>query len=166
MFDFFRKHTWLLQVILAFVVIAFIGGGVYQGYGSFMADDNATVAKVDGRKITRTEWEFEQRQQIERIRRQMPTIDAKMFDTPQMRLESLEAVVRERVLQTAADKLQLVTPDARLKRLFTTEPQFAFLRNPDGSVKVSLFADGVHPSHAGYEVLADRIHGEITSLLN
>lgn len=39
-------------------------------------------------------------------------------------------------------------------------------RNPDGSVKVSLFADGVHPSHAGYEVLADRIHGEITSLLN
>jgi peptidyl-prolyl cis-trans isomerase D len=57
MFDFFRKHTWLLQVILGFVVLAFIGGGVYQGYGSFMNDDNATVAKVDGGKITRSEWE-------------------------------------------------------------------------------------------------------------
>jgi len=107
MFDFFRKHTWLLQVILAFVVIAFIGGGVYQGYGSFMADDNATVAKVDGRKITRSEWELEQRQQIERVRRQMPTVDAKLFDTPQMKRESLDAVVHDRVLVAAANRLHL-----------------------------------------------------------
>jgi len=52
MFDFFRKHTWLLQIVLGFVVLAFVGGGVYQGYGSFMNDDNTTVAKVDGKKIT------------------------------------------------------------------------------------------------------------------
>ena len=49
---------------LAFVVIAFVGTGVYQGYGSLMADDNATVAKIDGRKLTRSEWEFAQREQI------------------------------------------------------------------------------------------------------
>ena len=66
MFDFFRKHTWLLQVVLGFVVLAFVGGGVYQGYGSFLNDDNGTVAKVDGHKVTRSEWETAQRQQIER----------------------------------------------------------------------------------------------------
>ena len=55
MFDFFRKHTWFLKVVLGFVVLAFVGGGVYQGYGSVMEDDNATVATVDGRKITRSD---------------------------------------------------------------------------------------------------------------
>ena len=45
MFEFFRKHTWLLQVVLGFVVLAFVGGGVYQGYGSMVNDENTTVAK-------------------------------------------------------------------------------------------------------------------------
>ena len=144
MFDFFRKHTWLLQIVLGFVVLAFVGGGVYQGYGSFMGDDNTTVAKVDGRKITRTEWERAQREQIERVRRQMPDVDAKLFDSPEMKRQSLDAVVRERVMLAAADKLHLTTTDERLQRLFATDPQFAFLRNPDGSVnKDALSAQGM-----------------------
>jgi peptidyl-prolyl cis-trans isomerase D len=144
MFDFFRKHTWLLQVILGFVVLAFIGGGVYQGYGSFMNDDNATVAKVDGGKITRNEWEVAQRDQIERIRRQMPNVDPKLFDTPEMKRQSLDAVVREHVMLAAADKLHLVTTDERLQRVFAADPQLAFIRNPDGSVnKEALAAQGM-----------------------
>jgi peptidyl-prolyl cis-trans isomerase D len=144
MFDFFRKHTWLLQLVLGFVILAFVGGGVYQGYGSFMGDDNSTVAKVDGRKITRNEWELAQREQIERVRRQMPNVDPKVFDTPEMKRQSLEALVRDRVMLAAADKLHLATTDDRLQRLFATDPQFAFLRNPDGSVnKDALSAQGM-----------------------
>jgi lysophospholipase L1-like esterase len=37
-------------------------------------------------------------------------------------------------------------------------------RNPDGSVKADLFSDGVHPNHAGYEVLGGLIHEQITQL--
>ena len=144
MFDFFRKHTWVLQVVLAFVVLAFVGGGVYQGYGSFSSDDGASVAEVNGRKITRTEWDVAQRDQIERIRRQMPDVDAKLFDTPDMKRQSLEAVIREKVLLAAADKLHLVITDERLQRLFASDPQLAFLRNPDGSVnKDALAAQGM-----------------------
>lgn len=144
MFDFFRKHTWLLQVILGFVVLAFVGGGVYQGYGSFMGDVATTVAKVDGHKITRNEWEQAQREQMDRIRRQMPNVDPKLFDTPEMKRQSLDAVIRERVLLAAADKLNLRITDARLQHLFATDPQFAFLRNPDGSVnKEALAAQGM-----------------------
>ena len=144
MFEFFRKHTWLLQIVLGFVVLAFVGGGVYEGYGSFLGNDNATVAKVDGRKITRTEWDLAQRDQIERVRRQMPNVDAKLFDTPEMKRQSLDAVVRERVMLVAAEKLHLTTTDERLQRLFATDPQFAFLRNPDGSVnKDALAAQGM-----------------------
>jgi len=130
MFDFFRKHTWLLQVVLAFVVIAFVGTGVYQGYGSLMGDDSTTVAKIDGRKLTRSEWEFAQREQMERIRRQMPNVDAKLFDTPEMKRQSLDAVVRERVTLAAADKLHLVVTDARLQRELLGVPQF---KRADGS---------------------------------
>ena len=158
MFDFFRKHTWLLQVILGFVVLAFVGGGVYQGYGSFTGNDNITVAKVDGRKITRSEWDLAQREQIERVRRQMPNIDAKVFDTPEMKRQSLETVVRERVMLVAADKLHLVVTDERLQRLFAGDPQFALLRNPDGSVnKDALAAQGMSS-----EVFAQRLRQDLS----
>jgi peptidyl-prolyl cis-trans isomerase D len=130
MFDFFRKHTWLLQVVLAFVVIAFVGTGAYQGYGSLMGDDAATVAKIDGRKLSRSEWEFAQREQIERIRREMPNVDPKLFDTPEMKSRSLDAVVRERVSLAAADKLHLVVTDERLQRELLSVPQF---KRADGS---------------------------------
>jgi peptidyl-prolyl cis-trans isomerase D len=158
MFDFFRKHTWLLQIVLGFVVLAFVGGGVYQGYGSFMRDDDTTVAKVDGRKVTRNEWELAQRDQIERVRRQMPNVDAKLFDTLEMKRQSLDAVVRERVMLTAADKLHLTTTDDRLQRLFATDPQFAFLRNPDGSVnKEALAAQGMSS-----ELFAQRLRQDLS----
>ena len=144
MFDFFRKHTWLLQVVLGLVIVAFIGTGVYQSYGSMTSDDNATIARIDGRKVTRSEWEFAQREQIERVRRQMPNVDPKLFDTPEAKRLSLDAVVRERVTLAAADKLHLVVTDDRLQRLFATDPQLAFLRNPNGSVnKDALAAQGM-----------------------
>jgi peptidyl-prolyl cis-trans isomerase D len=144
MFDFFRKHTWLLQVVLGLVIVAFIGTGVYQSYGSMTSDDNATVARIDGRKVTRSEWEFAQREQIERVRRQMPNVDPKLFDTPEAKRLSLDAVVRERVTLAAADKLHLVVTDDRLQRLFATDPQLAFLRNANGSVnKDALAAQGM-----------------------
>jgi peptidyl-prolyl cis-trans isomerase D len=140
MFDFFRKHTWLLKVILAFVVLGFAGTGVYQGYGSFMNDENTTVAKVDGRKISRTEWEGAQREQMERVRSQAPNIDPKVFDTPEMRMQSLDAIVRDRVLLAAADRQHLTVSDARLQRLFATDPQLAPLRNADGSLNKEVIA--------------------------
>lgn len=144
MFEFFRKHTWLLQVVLGFVVLAFVGSGIYQGYGSLVGEDNATVATVDGRRITRTEWDAARRQQIERVRAQMPNVDPKTFDTPEMKRQSLDGLVRERLMLAAADRLHLTTTDDRLQRLFASDPQLAFLRNPDGSVnRDALAAQGM-----------------------
>ena len=39
-------------------------------------------------------------------------------------------------------------------------------RNPDGGVKDALFADGVHPNHAGYEILGNLLHEHIVQILN
>ena len=158
MFDFFRKHTRILQFLLVLVIFpSFVFVGV-QGYSGFSNDENATVATVAGRKITRPEWDAAQRDQIERARRQMPNLDAKVFDTPEMKRQSLDAVVRERVMLAAVDKLHLVTTDDRLQRLFASDPQFAFLRNPDGSVnKEALAAQGMSS-----EVFAQRLRQDLS----
>ena len=140
MFDFFRKHTRVLQFVLVLLVFpSFVFFGV-QGYSRISGGGNASVAKVAGRDISQAEWDAVHRDQVERVRRQMPGVDVKLFDTPAMRSQSLEGLVRERVMLTAADKLHLVTTDDRLKRLFANDPQFAFMRNPDGSVNREVLA--------------------------
>ena len=158
MFDFFRKHTRMLQFLLVLLIFpSFVFFGI-QGYSGFMGNDNATVAKVAGQKISRTEWDLAQRDQIERVRRQMPNVDPKLFDTPEMKRQSLEALVRERVMLVAADKLGLATTDERLQRLFATDPQFAVVRNPDGSVnKDALAAQGMSS-----EMFAQRLRQDLT----
>lgn len=150
MFDFFRKHMRLMQfllVLLIFPSFIFFGVRSYTGAGN---GDNPVVAKVAGQKITRAEWEVAQRQQMDRLRAQMPNFDPKVFDTAEMKRKSLDALVRDRVMLVAADKLNLVTTDDRLQSAFATDPQFAMVRNPDGSVnKDVLAAQGI--SVQGFE---------------
>ena len=140
MFDFFRKHTRVLQFLLVLLIFpSFVFFGI-QGYSGFSDDDNNTVANVAGQKITRNEWENAQREQVERVRRQMPNVDPKMFDTPDMRSQALDVVIRQRVMLAAAEKLNLITTDDRLKRLFAADPQYASLRGPDGYVSKDALA--------------------------
>ncbi|MGS0753955.1 SurA N-terminal domain-containing protein [Roseateles sp. GG27B] len=52
------------------------------------------------------------------MRRQMPNLDAKMFDAPELRRESLDGLVRERAMQAAAVHQHLMVSDARLQTMF------------------------------------------------
>ena len=159
MFDFFRKHTRVLQFVLVLLIFpSFVFFGI-QGYSRFTGGGNETVATVAGRGITKAEWDAAHQAQVERIRRQMPTADVKLFDTPEMKTQSLDALVRERVMLAAADKLHFVTTDDRLQRVFATDPQLAFLRNPDGSVnKDVLAAQGMSS-----EMFAQRLRQDLST---
>jgi peptidyl-prolyl cis-trans isomerase D len=138
MFDFVRTHTRLFQGILVLLIFpSFVFFGV-QGYSRFTSEANAKVAQVDGRDITRAEWDAAHQRNVERMRQQMPGVDVKLLDTPAMRRETLDGLVRERVLLAAVDHGHLGVSDERLQRLFVTDPQFAPLRNPDGSVNRDL----------------------------
>jgi peptidyl-prolyl cis-trans isomerase D len=57
-----------------------------------------------------------------------------MLDSPELKQQTLDSLVRERVLMAAAVHDHLQPADERLARLFRTDPQFAGVRNPDGSV--------------------------------
>jgi peptidyl-prolyl cis-trans isomerase D len=140
MFDFIRQHTrWVLAFVVLLIFPSFVFFGV-QGYTSFLEGGRAEVASVDGQAITQAEWDAAHQRNVERMRQQMPGVDAKLFDSPEARQQSLDALVRERVLLNAAQSQHLLPSDQRLKRLFESDPQFASLRNPDGSVNRDILA--------------------------
>ena len=140
MFEFVRTHNRLLQFLLALVIVpSFVVVGV-QGYSSFMDGSTKTVAKVDGTDVKLAELDAAHRQQIERYTQQMPGADIKMFDTPEMKRQTLDVMVRERVLMYTTAKDHLVVSDDRLKRLFLTDPQYAAFRKADGTVNAEMLA--------------------------
>ena len=139
MFDFVRKHTRILQFVLVLLIFpSFVFFGI-QGYSRFTGGENEPVAKVAGANITQAEWTAAQREQVERVRRQMPGVDAKLFDTPEMKRQVLDGLIRERVLLAAANKAHLVTTNERLQRELLAIPQLASLRKPDGSFDVDAY---------------------------
>lgn len=140
MFEFVRSHPRLLLFMLVMLIFpSFVFLGV-QGYTRFDEGAASTVAKVDGRTITQAEWDQAHQRQVERLRQQMPNIDSRLFDNPNTRRESLDALVRERVLLAAAHRQNLLVSDERLQRLFVEDPQFAGMRNADGTVNQALLA--------------------------
>ncbi len=134
MFDFFRRHTRTLQFLLVLLVFpSFVFFGI-QGYSRFAGNDLQTVAKVAGQPVTQAEFDAALRDRVERARRQMPSLDPKMFETPEMRSLALDGVIRDRLTLVAADRLHLGVSDERLERAFKNDPEYAPLRNPDGSI--------------------------------
>jgi peptidyl-prolyl cis-trans isomerase D len=140
MFDFVRNHTRLaLGFMLLLIIPSFIFFGV-QGYSRFTDPTNAAVAKVDGHNISRAEWEDTHKRNVDMARRQAPTLDAAVFDTAQLRRETLDGMIRERVLLAAANQLHLFPSVGRMARLFDSDPQFAGLRGADGKINRELLA--------------------------
>lgn len=140
MFEFFRKHMRFFQIALAVLIIpsfAFLG---VEGYRGMNEGANQSVAQVAGQPVTQAEWDLVHREQVERMRQQNPSIDPKLLDSPQFKQQSLDKLIRDRVMLVAADRLHLATTDDRLQRLFSTDPQFASIRNADGSVNKDLLA--------------------------
>ena len=134
MFDFFRRHTRMLQGVLVLLVFpSFVFFGI-QGYSGFSGGDLQTVATVAGQSVTQGELDAALRDRVDRARRQMPSLDPKLFETPEMKGMALDGVIRDRLTLVAADKLHLGVSDERLDRVFKSDPEYAPLRNPDGSV--------------------------------
>ena len=140
MFEFVRTHTKLLQFLLVLLIFpSFIFFGV-QGYQRFYEGGAHSVAKVGGLEITQAEWDNAVRNQVDRARAQMPGLDAKFFDSPEMKQQVLEGLVRERMLLYAAQTQNLMPSDEQVRRNFISDPQYAALRNPDNSLRKEFLA--------------------------
>ena len=139
MFDFIRNHNRVLffvMVLLIFPSFAFFG---VQGYSRFSDPSSAAVARVDGQKVTRAEWDAQHKKQIAQLRERAPNVDVKLFDTPEARRQTLDSLMRERVLFAAANRAHLQVGDERLMREIQSVPQLAALRRPDGSFDLAAY---------------------------
>lgn len=145
MFDFVRRNTRILQLILVLLILpSFVLVGM-EGYSQF-TDNAGTVAKVGKQKVSQQEWDNAHRNFVERQRSQRPDLDMSLFDRPEVKQQSLNALIREYVLLMAANDQHLAVPAGRIMRIFANDPQFAALRNPDGTVnKALLEARGMTP---------------------
>ena len=145
MFEFVRRNTRILQLILVLLILpSFVLVGM-EGYSQF-TDGAGTVAKVGKQKVSQQEWDNAHRNFVERQRSQRPDLDISLFDQPEVKQQSLDALIREYVLLMAANDHHLTVPAGRIMRIFANDPQFAALRNPDGTVnKALLEARGMSP---------------------
>lgn len=159
MFDYIRKHIKIMQWVLFLVIVpSFVLVGL-DGY-TRNNDKGAVVAKVDGRDILQSEWDLAHRNEVERMRSTMPSMDPKMMDSPEARYATLERLVRDRVLAAAADHKQLVTSDQRLAQDLRSNETIASLRLPDGSLDMDRYrqlvgAQGMTPEMFENEVRTD-----------
>ena len=137
MLESIRKHTkWVMGLLFLLIIPSFILVGIDRNYFS---GGSPVVARVDGKDITQSDWDNAHRMESDRIRAQSPNVDAKLLDTPQARYATLERLVRDHVLQVAAQKMHLLTSDSRLARELQGIPQIAAMKRPDGSLDVEAY---------------------------
>ena len=120
-----------MLVMFLLIIPSFVLVGIDSTYFS---GSSPVVARVDGHDITQAEWDQAHRTESDRIRTQQPGIDGALLDSPQARYATLERLVRDRVLQVAANKMHLQPSNARLANALQEIPQIAALRRPDGSL--------------------------------
>ena len=150
MFDFVRKHMKILMTVMFMLIIpSFVLVGI-NGFDRFREKGDA-VAVVDGREIMQSEWDANHKSEIERLRTSMPSLDSKLLDSPEARYATLERLVRDRVMEAAATKLNLSASDQRLARDLQENPTIAALRKPDGTLDMERYrqivgAQGMSPA--------------------
>jgi peptidyl-prolyl cis-trans isomerase D len=170
MFDFVRKHTKIMMFVMFLLIIpSFVLFGV-DGYNN-LSDKGETVARVGSHDISQGEWDEAHKSESDRLRASIPNLDAKLLDSPQARYATLERLVRDQVLQQAADKGRLTTTDARLARELQENPTIASLRLPDGKLDMDRYrqlaaSQGLTPEGFEARVRKDLSVGQVQSAIN
>ena len=138
MFEFVRKHTKIMMTLMFLMIIpAFVLVGV-DGFQNINAGGES-VATVGSQSIKQAEWDGAHKTEVDRLRAQMPNLDAKLLDSPEARYITLERLVRERVLAEAVQDSGLGTSDVRLARELQQDPTIASLRKPDGTLDIERY---------------------------
>ncbi|WP_298924545.1 SurA N-terminal domain-containing protein [uncultured Ramlibacter sp.] len=159
MFEFVRKHTKIMMGLMFLLIIpSFVLFGL-EGYNRFN-EKGETVAKVDGREIHQGEWDAAHKAEVDKLRQSMPTLDAKLLDSPEARYATLERLVRDRVVAAAAAHSKLATSDQRLAEELQRNEVIASLRGPDGKLDMARYrqlvsAQGMTPEMFENSVRAD-----------
>jgi peptidyl-prolyl cis-trans isomerase D len=126
-----------MGLLFLLVIPSFVLFGM-EGYSQF-EDKGAVVARVDGQKITQSEWDAAHQQEVDRIRASVPNLDPKLLDSAEARYATLDKMVNDRLIARASEKQLLVTSDQRLARYLQQDPSIAGLRGADGKLDMERY---------------------------
>ena len=162
MFDSIRNNSKILMGLLFLLVIpSFVLFGI-EGYSQF-EDKGAVVAKVDGQKITQSEWDAAHQAEVDRIRASVPNLDPKLLDSAQARYATLDKMVNERLIARASEKQLLVTSDQRLARYLQQDPSIAGLRGADGKLDMERYRQLAASQGMTPEMLEARVRRDLSN---
>jgi len=165
MFEFVRTHTKILQFILFLLIFpSFVLFGV-EGY-SRMSDRGAVVAQVAGQDIRQSDWDAAHKVEADRMREQLPMLDAKLLDSPEARQSTLDRLIRDKVIAVAAQRDRMVVTDERLLAALQQDQALAAFRRPDGStdvegLKQALARQGMTPQMYDEQVRTNLIRRQV-----
>ncbi|MFN7835338.1 MAG: SurA N-terminal domain-containing protein [Burkholderiaceae bacterium] len=122
MFEFFRSHQKLMQVLLLLLILpSFVLFGL-EGYSRFRDGDDV-IATVGDRSIKQAEFDAAKRQQLERMQQVMgSSFDPTILDNPRANKTLLDNLITERAVEWAVDKLHLTATDDNLRELIMSIP--------------------------------------------
>jgi len=162
MFDSIRNNSKILMGLLFLLVIpSFVLFGV-EGYSQF-EDKGAVVARVDGNKITQSEWDAAHQVEVDRIRASVPNLDPKMLDSAEARYATLDKMVNDRLIALASEKQLLVTSDQRLARYLQQDPSIAGLRGADGKLDMERYRQLAASQGMTPEMLEARVRSDLSN---
>jgi peptidyl-prolyl cis-trans isomerase D len=162
MFDSIRNNSKILMGLLFLLVIpSFVLFGM-EGYSQF-EDKGAVVARVDGQKITQSEWDAAHQQEVVRIRASVPNLDPKLLDSAEARYATLDKMVNDRLIARASEKQLLVTSDQRLARYLQQDPSIAGLRGADGKLDMERYRQLAASQGMTPEMLEARVRRDLSN---
>ncbi|PUE10361.1 SurA N-terminal domain-containing protein [Limnohabitans sp. T6-20] len=162
MFDSIRNNSKIWMGLLFLLVIpSFVLFGL-DSYSRF-EDKGAVVARVDGQKITKTEWDSAHQAEVDRIRVSMPNLDPKLLDSAEARYATLDRMVNERLIAIASEKQLLVTSDQRLARYLQQDPSIAGLRGADGKLDMERYRQLAASQGMTPEMLEARVRRDLSN---
>lgn len=115
MFDFVQEKKWVVQVVLAAIILTFAVWGVssYRNSG-----DAEPVADVNGEKIGQQEFDNALEQQRQRLREMAgSSYDPSIFDRPEVKRSVLENLVARHLLVADARDIRLVPNDEQIAQV-------------------------------------------------
>jgi peptidyl-prolyl cis-trans isomerase D len=109
-----RHRIFTIAVMMLFVIPTFIATGVYS-FNQFMSTDTS-VAKVGSERISQQDLELAFRDRLEQMSQMLgASFDARVFDTPQARAQTLDSLLSERTLRHEAKRSRLIVTDRKLQ---------------------------------------------------
>jgi peptidyl-prolyl cis-trans isomerase D len=123
MFEAIRNNKRVVQIVLLLMILPF----AFFGVESYVNGDaqSQDIAVVGDAQIAKGEFEVALRDQQDRLRETMgDQFDPKVMERPEVRNQTLDGLISQRILLQEAQRSHLSVPDARMSQILAAIPGF------------------------------------------